>query len=97
MFGMFLYCIQKLLLLPELSGTAITGSDVIKTTHALHSMPTVKLVNEESTNDSRHGSFSNGVVSAKISVNDLTASWTHVRTGYFVTADFIIIFRTKRN
>ena len=76
------YCviyIQKLLLLPELSGTAITGSGMINTTHQSHSMPTAEVVNEESTNDSGHGSFANGVVSARISVNGLTASWTHVR------------------
>ena len=75
--------IQKLLLLPELSSAAITGVDMTKTTHGSHSVPTVELVNKESTNDSGHGSFSNGVVSARISVNGLTASWTHVRVDNF--------------
>ena len=41
-------------------------------------MPTLELINEEMVNDSRHESFSNGIDQAKVSVNGLTASWTHV-------------------
>ena len=41
-------------------------------------MPTLELVNEEMVNDSRHESFSNPIDQARVSVNDLTASWTHV-------------------
>ncbi|XP_065919842.1 ATP-binding cassette sub-family C member 4-like isoform X2 [Dysidea avara] len=72
--------IQKLLLLPEL-GNTITGtdSDPVKTTSRSCSpnvMPSLKLVNEEVTNDSGHGSLSNGVT-PRIIVNNLTASWTH--------------------
>ena len=75
--------LQKLLLLPELSGTAITGtnSDPVKITSRSHSpnvMPTLELVNEESIGDHEHESLPN-TVSAKILVNGLTASWTHVR------------------
>ncbi|XP_065919844.1 ATP-binding cassette sub-family C member 4-like isoform X2 [Dysidea avara] len=74
--------IEKLLLLPEL-GDIITGtdSDPVKTTSRSCSpnvMPSLKLVNEEVTNDSGHGSLSNGVT-PRIIVNNLTASWTHDR------------------
>ncbi|XP_065919849.1 ATP-binding cassette sub-family C member 4-like isoform X2 [Dysidea avara] len=74
--------IEKLLLLPELGGT-ITGtdSDPVETTSRSCSpnvMPSLKLVNEEVTNDSGHGSLSNGVT-PRIIVNNLTASWTHDR------------------
>ena len=74
--------LQKLLLLPEL-GDTITGidSDPVKTTSRSCSpnvMPPLKLVNEEVTNDSVHGSLSNGVT-PRIIVSNLTASWTHVR------------------
>ncbi|XP_065919562.1 ATP-binding cassette sub-family C member 4-like isoform X2 [Dysidea avara] len=74
--------IQKLLLLPEL-GDTITGtdSDPVKTTSRSCSpnvMPPLKLVNEEVTNDSGHGSLSNGVT-PRIIVSNLTASWTHDR------------------
>jgi len=73
---------QKLLLLPEL-GDAITGrdSDPVKTTSRSCSpnvMSPLKLVNEEVSNNSGHGSLSNGVT-PRIIVNNLTASWTHVR------------------
>ena len=40
-------------------------------------MPTLELVNEEMVNDSGHESFS-GVNRVRVSVNGLTASWTHV-------------------
>ncbi|XP_065919840.1 ATP-binding cassette sub-family C member 4-like [Dysidea avara] len=74
--------IQKLLLLPEL-GDRITGtdSDPVKTTSRSCSpnvMPSLKLVNEEVTNYSGHGSLSNGVT-PRIVVSNLTASWTHDR------------------
>ena len=70
-------------MLPELSGTAITGtnSDPVKTTSGSCSpnvMPTLELVNEKSIGDHGHESLPN-TVSAKISVDALTASWTHVR------------------
>ena len=41
-------------------------------------MPTLELVNEEMVNDSGHESFSNGINQVRVSVNGLTASWTHV-------------------
>ena len=56
---------QKLLLLPELGGT-ITGTNVITP---------LNLINEEV---SGHGLLSNEVT-PRIVVNNLTASWTHVR------------------
>ena len=50
-------------------------------------MPTLELVNRELINDSRHGSLSNEVTS-RVTVNGLTASWTHVR----MTASFTMCF-----
>ncbi|XP_065919884.1 ATP-binding cassette sub-family C member 4-like isoform X2 [Dysidea avara] len=74
--------IEKLLLLPELGDTIPgTDSDPVKTTSRSCSpnvMPSLKLVNEEVTNDSGHGSLSNGVT-PRIIVNNLTTSWTHDR------------------
>ena len=76
--------LQTLLLLPELHDVAITGtnSDAVKTATSRscspNVMPTLELVNEEMVNDSRHESFSNGIDQTKVSVNGLTASWTHV-------------------
>ena len=73
-----------MLLLPELNNaTAITGtdSDPVKTGSRGSSPnvnPTLELVNQEAANDSGHISFSNGLEKAKVSVNHLTASWTHV-------------------
>lgn len=71
---------QKLLLLPELSGTAITGtsSNPLKTGSRLsppNVMPNHKLINEEFISSSGYG---DEVTLAKIVVNELTASWTHV-------------------
>ena len=78
---------QKLLLLPELSGTAVTGTDSgpVKTTSRSCSpsvMPTLELVNEELINHSGHESLPNERATARVSVNDLTASWTHVRVRF---------------
>ena len=75
--------LQTLLLLPELHDVTITGtnSDPVKTASRSCSpnvMPTLELVNEEMVNDRRHESFSNGIDQTKVSVNGLTASWTHV-------------------
>ena len=74
-------------MLPELSGTAITGtnSDPVKTANRSCSpnvMPSVKLVNEEYNiiNDGGHESCTNGAVCTRISINGLTASWAHVRS-----------------
>ena len=77
----FILFIQKLLLLPELRGTAIAGtsSDPVKTTSRSCS-PTLELINEESITYSRHKSFSS---STRISINGLMASWTHVRPRRF--------------
>ena len=73
--------IQKLLLLPELTDIAInTNNDLIETTSRTCSsnvMPTHKLVNNELIND-ECGLSSNEVASAKIIVDRLSASWTHV-------------------
>ena len=73
--------LQKLLLLPELHDVAITGtnnSDPLKITSRSTS-PTLKLNNEEMVNDSGDGLFSTGIKNqARVSVNSLTASWTHV-------------------
>ncbi|XP_065916533.1 ATP-binding cassette sub-family C member 4-like isoform X2 [Dysidea avara] len=73
--------IENLLLLPELDDT-ITGtdSDPVNTTSRSCSPneSPLKLVNEEVTNDSGRGSFSNEVT-PRVIVNNLTASWTHDR------------------
>jgi len=50
----------------------------VKITGSSNVIHPVKLVNEEVTDDSGHGSFSDGVT-PRIIVNNLTASWTHVR------------------
>ena len=92
-------------MLPELSNIAITsdGSDPLKTTSRSHSpnvTPTLELVNEELINLSgRHESLPTELVTARLSVNSLTASWTHVKNhdNYFSNFDFFLIFRTKRN
>ena len=71
-------------MLPELNdNTAVAGtdSDPVKTGSRGSSPnvnPTHELVNQEAANDSGHVSFSNGLEKAKVSVNHLTASWTHV-------------------
>ena len=76
-------CLQKLLLLPELSGTAVTGTDSgpVKTTSRSCSpnvMPTLELVNEKLINHSGHELLPNSRAPS-IMVNSLIASWTHVR------------------
>ena len=98
------YVLQQLLLLPELSNIAITsdGSDPLKTTSRLCSpnvTPTLELVNEELINLSgRHESLPTELVSARLSVNSLTASWTHVKIMIIISVILIfLIFRTKRN
>ena len=68
--------IQKLLLLPELSGTAITGtdSDSVNVSHSCN-IPTVEVVNKGFFSKSEHESQTN----ARITVSSLTASWSDVR------------------
>ena len=69
-------------MLPEISDSAISNSDPVKTTSRSCSpnvMPTLELVNEVMVNDSGHESFSNGVNQARVAVDSLTASWTYVR------------------
>ena len=56
-------------------------SDPVKTTNRSCSpdaVPTLELVNKELINDGWQGSLSNRVAMATLSVNGLTASWTHV-------------------
>ena len=73
-----IYCVQKLLLLPELSNTAVTGtdSDPVNATNKLYFLnivPTVELIN-----DDRREPLLNSRT-PRVIVSDLTASWTHVR------------------
>ena len=67
--------LQKLLLLPELSGNSITGidSDPVGRLH----FPTV-ISNLELVTDNGYESLPNGGAPG-IKVDSLTASWTHVR------------------
>jgi len=72
------YNSQELLLVPELNTNKITYSDkTISRSCSPNVMPPLKLVNEEVTTDSGHGSLSEGVA-PRIIVSNLTASWTHV-------------------
>ena len=76
---------QKLLLLPELCGTAITGvnSDPVKTTSGSCSpnvMPTLELAEEYSGHETLPNSKAPSII-----VNSLIASWTHVRSDNFMT------------
>ena len=91
-------------MLPELSNIAITsdGSDPLKTTIRSCSpivTPTLELVNEELINLSgRHELLPTELVTARLSVNSLTASWTHVKIMIIISVILIfLIFRTKRN
>ena len=73
----FTCCLQKLLLLPELSNSTITYSDpvnTISTPCSSNVMPPLKLVNNE---DSGHGLLSNRAT-PRITVRNLIASWTNV-------------------
>ena len=65
-------------MLPEL-GDAIVDSDVnaARRSYSPAEMPPLKLVSEEITTDSGHGSSTNGVA-PRVVVNNLTASWTNV-------------------
>ena len=75
------------MLLPELSSTAlaaITDVDplVTSTSRACSPdvVPTLELVNEEMIDDNiKHGPSSNEIAPARLSVNHLTASWSHVK------------------
>ena len=65
-------------MLPEISDSAISNSDPVKTTSRSCSpnvMPTLELINEEMVNDS--GLY--GVNQGRVTVDSLTASWTYVR------------------
>ena len=64
------------MLLPELSGTAVTGtdSDSVKSTSKSHSPD---LMCTEPIDCSRYGSLPDDVA-PRVMVNHLTASWTHV-------------------
>ena len=76
----FTCCLQKLLLLPELSNNTITYSDPVNSTSTPCSpnvMSPLKLVNNEVTTNSGHGSLSNGAT-PRITVSNLIASWTNV-------------------
>ena len=68
--------VQKLLLLPELSGTAVTGtdSDSVKTISKSHSPD---LMCTEPIDCSRDGSLPDNAT-PRVMVNHLTSSWTHV-------------------
>ena len=68
--------VQKLLLLPELSGTTVTGtdSDSVKSTSKSHSPD---LMCTEPIDCSRDGSLPDDVA-PRVMVKHLTASWTHV-------------------
>ena len=77
------YLSQKLLLLPELSGIAITStnSDPVKKSSKLYvtnMMCTHELANKETTYSNAHGIMSNNTCTARIAVNGLIASWTNV-------------------
>ena len=78
-----MYLLQKLLLLPELSGNAITStnSDTVKQASKLYVtnvMCTHELANKETSYSNAHGLSSNDIFTARISVSELTASWTNV-------------------
>ena len=80
----YIFVLQQLLLLPELSDSAITSvdGDPLKTSRSCspNVTHTLELVNEELINLSgRHESLLTELVTARISVNSLTTSWTHVR------------------
>ena len=66
--------IQKLLLLPELSGTTVTGinSEPVEATGRSCATHTPELVNEELIGENNKGASS-------VAVHCLTASWTYVR------------------
>ena len=70
-------CVQKLLLLPELSGTAVTGtnSDPVKTTSRSISLNLMSTA--EPTNNSRDEVLLNDAAH-RVMVSHLTASWTQV-------------------
>ena len=74
-----IFTLQRLLLLPELceskANTESTNSKLNDTSYVL---PNPMAVNEDANSDSGHGSLSNGVT-PRVIVNNLTASWTHVR------------------
>ena len=71
------YLLQRLLLLPELSDTAITGtnSGTIKTTSSCKDVPTHQPIIKEI---NMHGLLSNEEPMIRILVSGLTASWTNV-------------------
>jgi len=80
-----MFPIQKLLLLPELNDIELNdiNSDQIKENSRVCSsnkIPTNNLVNNDLINNNECGLLCNEVVSARIIVNGLTASWTHVNT-----------------
>ena len=85
---MYVHCLlQRLLLLPELSGIAITNcnSEPVKETSRLHVMNMTcihKLANKKTHCDTTHGLLSNDITTARIAVSGLTASWTNVNTYY---------------
>ena len=80
MFACVNYLLQRLLLLPQLSDTAITGTNrgTIKTASKQHStkdVPTLQPVNKEI---NICGLLSNEEPMIRILVSGLTASWTNV-------------------
>ena len=83
-----------LLLLPELYDNAITDTDPVTTTSGASSpsvMPTLELVNKELINDdSRQELFSNSIDQPRVSVNGLTASWTHVSLTFNIICESCI-------
>ena len=76
--------LQTLLLLPELNDNmALPGADSNPVAQGRrrsspNANPALELVSQEMASDSGNVSFSNGFENAKVSVNSLTASWTHV-------------------
>ena len=75
---MFIFKLQKLLLLPELGDTTLTCSTTspIKINSIRHAGPAFSLANEE-LNSNECELSSNEVTSSKVSVSGLSASWTH--------------------
>ena len=92
---------QKLLLLPELSGTAITGiyTESVKIRNVSHSCntSTVEAVNKEFISNGGYESQPNKGVS-RIVAKCLTASWSDVRNCNYLVLDCCDrICRTKRS
>ena len=88
MFACVNYLLQRLLLLPELSGTAVTStnSGTIKTTSSQCSTKDMSVLQPVNKEINMHGLLSNEEPMIRILVSGLTASWTnvHVFIPYFM-------------